>query len=74
MPKYLGVRKDGVLHTLGNMHMLVNPESPVYGTETARRFREQLKNDPVEWKKFESLVNQVDGGRVIQETHFGEAW
>jgi len=72
IPKYLGIRKDGTLHTLGNMHMLTNPESPVYSTETAKHFREQLKNDPTEWKRFEQIVDRVADGKVIQETRFGE--
>lgn len=40
VPQYLGVRKDGLLHTLGNMHMLANPGSPTFYTEAAKRFRE----------------------------------
>ncbi len=39
MPQYLGVREDGLLHTLGNMHMLINPSSLTFYTESARRFR-----------------------------------
>jgi len=42
VPQYLGVRKDGLLHTLGNMHMLANPGSPTFYTESAKRFREGI--------------------------------
>jgi hypothetical protein len=42
VPKYLGIKEDGVHHTIGNMHMLYNATSPTYGTEEAYRFREYL--------------------------------
>lgn len=49
VPQYLGVREDGLLHTLGNMHMLINPNSPTFYTESAKRFRAgigMLEPDP----------------------------
>ena len=70
LPTYLGVRKDGALHTLGNMHMLINRESPVFDTQVAERFRASLEQKMENWKKFEQLVNIVADGAVIQETKF----
>lgn len=40
--KYLGIKKDGTQHTIGNMHMLWNATSPTYNTKAARVFRESL--------------------------------
>lgn len=42
LPKYLGVREDGLLHTMGNFHMFTNPTSPIFFTKAARQFRRQL--------------------------------
>lgn len=71
LPSYLGVRRDGALHTLGNMHMLVNRESPVFETEVADRFRASLEQKVERWNTFEDFVNEIAGGAVIQETVFG---
>lgn len=72
VPKYLGIREDGTLHTLGNYHMLVNKESPTYNTETAKKFRESLHNSPEEWRRFQQFVDMTAEGKVIQETKFGQ--
>lgn len=42
MPKYFGVREDGLHMTIGNYHMLLHPTSPIFTTEAAKRFRQQL--------------------------------
>lgn len=70
VPQYLGVRTDGALHTLGNMHMLVNPDSSIYNTNVALTFRERLNNDEDNWQAFQDQVHEVAGGSVIQETKF----
>lgn len=72
LPMYLGVRKDGALHTLGNMHMLINRESPVFNTRVAEKFRTGLDQKIENWKKLEELVGNIAGGAVIQETKFYE--
>ncbi len=41
-PKYIGLSKDGLLHTLGNMFMFANPQSPTFYSETGRKFREGI--------------------------------
>ena len=73
LPEYLGVRNDGTLHTIGNMHMLINQESPVFTTQVGERFRASLDQKEDNWKKFETFVDNVAGGAVIQETIFSEA-
>ena len=67
IPRYLGIREDGILHTIGNLHMLTNEESPIYDTETARQFRESLGQNS---QNFDLFVDKVTGGKVIQETKF----
>ncbi len=67
VPQYLGIRQDGALHTLGNMHMLKNKEAPTYNTQTGESFRASLNNDAAEWEKFKRMVDDVAGGEVIQE-------
>lgn len=42
LPKYFGIREDGVLHTIGNMFMLAFPDSPVFFTESGNKFRESI--------------------------------
>lgn len=71
IPKHLGIRPDGILHTLGNFHMLVNKESPTYDTETGKAFRTSLHESPEEWRRFQKFVDTIAGGDVIQETRFG---
>lgn len=70
VPQFVGVREDGALHTLGNMHMLVNPNSPIFQTRAAEQFRERLNNDPKQWEAFQRQVDTIAGGAVIQETKF----
>ncbi len=70
LPKYLGIQESGLLHSIGNLHMLVSKESPTYNTETAARFRDALNNDPAEWEHFQQFVEKIAGGKVIQETEF----
>ncbi len=72
LPTYLGVRKDGTLHTLGNMHMLINRDSPVFNTQVGEKFRTSLDQKIENWKKFEQLAGEIAGGAVIQETKFYE--
>ncbi len=77
VPKYLGIQQDGLLHTLGNMHMLLNPESPIYNLETATKFRARTgmsETESKEWKKhytpFEAFVQKAVGGKEIYDTKF----
>jgi hypothetical protein len=70
VPRYLGIRKDGTLHTIGNMHMFTNPKSPIYSTHTAQEFRKKVPD--AEHGPFGELANEVAGGLVIQETEFDE--
>lgn len=61
VPKYLGVREDGLLHSLGNMHMLANPTSPTFYTESARLFREGIGMPEMEPPMYEA------GKRAMQK-------
>jgi hypothetical protein len=65
VPRYLGIRKDGTLHTVGNMHMMTNPESPIYSTQTAQSFRKKVPN--AEKGPFSKFASGIEGGLVIQE-------
>lgn len=67
LPKYFGVRKDGLLHTLGNMHMFVNPASPVFYTESAKKFREGIGMPEMESLIFEG------GKRAMQRWQIDRA-
>lgn len=70
IPKFLGIQESGTLHTIGNFHMLINRESPLYATEAGASFRKALDNDPKKWKRFELFAEKIAGGKVIQETKF----
>jgi hypothetical protein len=75
VPKYMGIRQGGALHTVGNLHMLGEPpsgepNSPVYDTDVGRRFREGFRDYPADLKRFELLSGEIAGGKVIQETGF----
>jgi hypothetical protein len=70
VPKYMGIRQDGALHTVGNLHMLVSPDSPIHDTDVAKRFRKAFHDDPAELDRFQLLVDKIAGGKVIQETGF----
>ncbi len=72
MPQYLGISKDGTLHTVGNMHMLINQESPVLNTQVAKQFRATLGERPSEWATFEKMVEKIADGKVIEETRFAQ--
>lgn len=61
VPKYLGVQEDGLLHTLGNMHMLTNPTSPMFYTKVARDFRAGLDMPELEPPIYEA------GKRALQK-------
>lgn len=70
VPKYMGIRKDGALHTVGNLHMLSNPESPIYETMVAKKFRQTSHDDPQLPAKLEMFSGKIARGKVIQETEF----
>jgi hypothetical protein len=68
VPKYLGVREDGLLHSLGNMHMLANPGSPTFYTESARRFREGIgmpEPEPALYEAGKKTVERWQAAGVI---------
>lgn len=80
--RYIGVDESGLALTLGNMHMYVNPESPTFNTETARKFRESqnIPNEVSElvdgkwqnyYRKFEKFVKSIQG-ETIYDTKFAE--
>lgn len=58
--KYFGARKDGLLHTLGNMHMLLNPGSITFYSESARRFRAGLGMPEMEPSLYQSWKAVVE--------------
>ncbi len=64
VPKYLGVREDGLLHSLGNMHMLANPTSPTFYTESARRFREGIGMPELEPTLYEAGKKAMEKWRT----------
>ncbi len=41
-PQHFGVSDDGLLLTLGNLHMFLLPTAPTFPTETAKLFRKEL--------------------------------
>lgn len=82
-PGWIGIQEDGILHTLGNMHMFINPSSGIFNTEAAEKFREGLNiNVPVSelsgeqwtsyWEKFDKLVEKLKGGKTIYDTKWGK--
>ncbi len=78
IPKYLGVREDGLLHSLGNMHMLANPTSPTFYTESARRFREGIGMPELEPTLYEAGKKAMERWRTDNaqdnelQKYFGE--
>lgn len=77
VPKYLGIQEDGLLHTLGNMHMLVNPTSSTFHTEAGARFRQGIgmpEDGGAQWEAHHAMFNQfvdkIAGGPTIYDTRF----
>jgi hypothetical protein len=58
VPKHFGVREDGLHMTIGNFHMLLHPSSPIFTTEVAKRFRQQL-GIPVPTADVEAAFNDA---------------
>ena len=53
-PQWIGVQEDGTFHTLGNMHMFANPQSPTFYSETGRKFREGIGMPELEPELYEA--------------------
>ena len=73
VPMYLGVSEDGLMHTLGNMHMLANPLSPTFFTETAKRFRKEIGMPEMEGSLYVACARQIIDGDMLSGSDLNDA-